>query len=233
MTAIRDPSTPHPPMNARQAIEAYADRIAARSGLPRPARQDARDELVSHLYDAAKANAGSGPPTAAHAQAAIAQLGGDAGAEATFFAPRRGSLPTATFGRRAAAYVVDLALFAILVMPVAIVVMFLTFTWLLGPIAVALLGGAVFGYVEHRWGRTPGKALFGLRPVGPGGRPLTFKEGFLRNLTKAAPPILLADYVIGALIDKGQHLRLCDRLAGTRVVREPAKEPAAGPTVAA
>lgn len=214
------PATPATP-DARSTIEQYADRLAARSGLPDPARGDARAELVSHLYEAAQAKSVAGPPTAAHAQAAIAELGGDAGVEATFFAPRRAQLPTASFGRRAAAYLVDLVLFAVLLLPFAIVAFALSFLWLSGPVGAAVLVAAVAGFVEHRWGRTPGKALFGLRAVGPGGRPPTFKEGFLRNLTKGAPPLLLLDYVVGALLDKGQHLRLCDRLADTRVVREP------------
>lgn len=217
------------PTDARRAIEAYADRLAARSGLPQPARQDARAELVSHLYDAARENAGAGPPTAAHAQAAIAALGGDAAAEATFFAQRRVHLPTATFGRRSAAYLIDFVLLAI---PLA-AVSFLTFAWILGGIGVALAGGFLFGYIEHRWGRTPGKALLGLRAVTASGAPLSFKEAFLRNLSKAAPPFVLADYVVGALVDKGQHLRLCDRLAGTRVVREPHEAKAPAPMVAA
>ena len=211
--------------DARKTIEHYADRLAARSGLPEPARSEARGELVSHLYDAAAARARPATPAAGDAQAAIAELGGDDQADATFFAPRRTALPTAAFGRRAVAYAIDFLLFAVLVLPVAVVVMVFTFAWLLGPVAAALLGGFAFGFVEHRWGRTPGKAAMGLRVVGASGGPPTFKEAFLRNLTKAAPPVALADYVIGAWADRGQRLRLCDRVAGTRVVSAPVAVP--------
>jgi uncharacterized RDD family membrane protein YckC len=223
-----------PPPDARQAIDAYADRLADRSGLPAPARQDARAELVSHLYDAARAKAGAAPPTAAHAQAAIADLGGDAGAEATFFAPRRASLPTASFGRRSGAYLIDIALaVAVGFFPLWVLFGLAGFLPVAGGILVVVAVASLLGWIESRWGRTPGKALTGLRVVGPQGAPPTFREGFLRNLTKGFPVFALADYVIGAMLDKGQHLRLCDRLAGTRVVREPAPAKAAAPMVAA
>jgi uncharacterized RDD family membrane protein YckC len=230
----RTPANASLPTDARAAIESFADRVASRGALPEPARQDARGELVSHLFDAARENAGTGPPSAAHAQAAIDALGGEAGAEATFFAPRRTALPTASFGRRAGAYLIDIALaVAVGFFPLWLLFSLAGFLPVAGGVLVVVAVASLLGWIESKWGRTPGKALTGLRVVGPQGALPTFREGFLRNLTKGFPVFALADYVIGALLDKGQHLRLCDRLAGTRVVREPTHSPAPSPMVAA
>lgn len=233
-TAPTTPRAPTPARDARATIEQYADRLAGRSGLPEPARGDARAELVSHLYDAASAKAAGQPPTQGHAQQAILELGGDAGAEATFFAPRRTGLPTASFGRRAGAYLIDVTLaVAVGFFPLWALFGLAGFLPVAGSVLVVVAVASLLGWIESKWGRTPGKALVGLRVVGPQGALPTFREGFLRNLTKGFPVFVLADYVIGAMLDPGLHLRLCDRLAGTRVVREPQRASAAAPMVAA
>jgi uncharacterized RDD family membrane protein YckC len=69
-------------------------------------------------------------------------------------------------------------------------------------------------------GRSPGKALLGLRVVGPGGAPLDFRSSLIRNALRLVD-ILPSAYVVGlistVLSSKGR--RLGDHAAGTFVVR--------------
>jgi len=70
-------------------------------------------------------------------------------------------------------------------------------------------------------GRSPGKALTGLRVVRANGGPVGFRASLLRNVVRLAD-LLPAFYFLGALLIPvtKRHQRLGDMLAGTLVVRE-------------
>lgn len=90
---------------------------------------------------------------------------------------------------------------------------------------VTILGGIAFGGVfllyfpiaEARFGRTPGKAAFGLRTVKENGLPVGYKEAFLRRLTLYFNIIWL-DALFAFFTAKRQ--RAFDIIAKTIVIRE-------------
>ena len=97
-----------------------------------------------------------------------------------------------------------------------------------------LLAQAVFGLAQFaiQWGyfvcfemlmqgRSPGKAIAGLRVVRDGGLPLGFRESALRNLVRLVDMLPTA-YLVGlvAMIASPDCKRLGDMAAGTIVVRE-------------
>jgi uncharacterized RDD family membrane protein YckC len=98
---------------------------------------------------------------------------------------------------------------------------------------IALAGAAVFvfflGYdiyfEGYRNGRTPGKAVAGLRVVRDGGGPIDVRAAAIRNLLGLAdflPFFYLGGGLIAAVNTRGQ--RLGDMAAGTVVIRERAGE---------
>jgi uncharacterized RDD family membrane protein YckC len=82
-----------------------------------------------------------------------------------------------------------------------------------------------FALLEGIWGRTPGKAAFGLRVVTITGRPIGFRAAALRNILRAADALPLT-YTAGLLSLAGlvsmsvtrRFQRLGDLVAGTIVV---------------
>jgi uncharacterized RDD family membrane protein YckC len=76
-------------------------------------------------------------------------------------------------------------------------------------------------------GRSPGKALFGLRVVRDGGLPVTLRESMLRNLLRMVD-MLPSQYLVGFVsMTLSQDVRrLGDFAAGTIVVREEREAPA-------
>jgi uncharacterized RDD family membrane protein YckC len=82
-------------------------------------------------------------------------------------------------------------------------------------------------------GRTPGKAIMGLRVVKEGGYPLSFIDSVLRNLLRAAD-FLPAGYVLGGLVMAADRRfrRLGDLVAGTMVIIEEAHKVTAAVTLA-
>lgn len=68
------------------------------------------------------------------------------------------------------------------------------------------------GYMQ---GRSPGKALMGLRVSRGGGGPASYRDSFLRNLFLAVPGINFVEAVLPLVSKKG--LRIGDRVSGTRV----------------
>ncbi|MTV26835.1 RDD family protein [Nitriliruptoraceae bacterium ZYF776] len=139
-------------------------------------------------------------------------------------------LPVATVGTRGVAFMVDLAIVvaAILLLNLASDV-FGSQGWVDGWFGIAvvllLVFAIQFGYTttfETLWrGRTPGKAVMGLRVLTNEGAPVGFRHAALRTVT--APIELTASLgaiaVVTALVSPRQQ-RLGDLLAGTTVVRE-------------
>lgn len=76
-------------------------------------------------------------------------------------------------------------------------------------------------------GRSPGKAMFGLRVVRDGGLPLTLRDSAVRNLMRIVD-LLPSSYVVGlaSIIASPSCKRLGDHAAGTIVIREDRPEPA-------
>lgn len=79
-------------------------------------------------------------------------------------------------------------------------------------------------------GRSPGKALFGLRVVRDGGLPIGLRESALRNLLRMVDMMPLSQYLVGlvSMVVSKDVRRLGDFAAGTIVVREE-RAPAARP----
>lgn len=91
----------------------------------------------------------------------------------------------------------------------------------LGTLAAFAGGVAVHGVVQGRTGATPGKALVGLRCVGPDGQPPGVKAGIVRTAGWALDgfPYLLPGLAgFAMLMSTDDETRVGDRLAGTRVV---------------
>lgn len=73
---------------------------------------------------------------------------------------------------------------------------------------------------EAFWrGRTPGKAIFGLRAVSLSGRPVTVGQAALRNIIRYAD-FMLGPFVILIMGSNNRMARLGDLAAGTLVVNE-------------
>ena len=92
---------------------------------------------------------------------------------------------------------------------------------LLGTLGMLGAGIAVHGVVQGRTGATPGKALVGLRCVGPDGHPPGVKAGVVRTAGWALDgfPYLLPGLAgFAMLLSTDDETRVGDRLAGTRVV---------------
>ena len=68
-------------------------------------------------------------------------------------------------------------------------------------------------------GRTPGKAICGLRSVSISGRPLTVGQAFLRNILRYAD-LMLGPFLLLIMGSNNRMARLGDLAAGTLVVNE-------------
>lgn len=77
-------------------------------------------------------------------------------------------------------------------------------------------------------GRSPGKAVIGLRVVRDGGLPITLRESALRNLLRVVDMMPVGQYLVGlvSMILSKDVRRLGDFAAGTIVVREERAGPA-------
>lgn len=86
---------------------------------------------------------------------------------------------------------------------------------ILSPLAVAwaILGLAL---IEVRWGRTPGKALLGLRTISDDGTAVSFGQGVVRRLSILLGPLVFLDVVFALRTPRRQ--RGFDMLAHTEVV---------------
>ncbi len=68
-------------------------------------------------------------------------------------------------------------------------------------------------------GRTPGKAIFGLRSISLSGRPLTVGQALLRNILRYAD-FMLGPFLLLVMGSNNRMARLGDLAAGTLVVNE-------------
>jgi uncharacterized RDD family membrane protein YckC len=102
--------------------------------------------------------------------------------------------------------------------------------WFLISFAVITLYDIFFEV--FRSGRTPGKALNGLRVVRVQGAPVTFLTSAIRNVLRPVD-FLPSAYLLGAVVIlvSGKNQRLGDIVAGTLVVREPKGKVAPAPVV--
>ncbi|HUR62016.1 MAG TPA: RDD family protein [Candidatus Thermoplasmatota archaeon] len=83
-------------------------------------------------------------------------------------------------------------------------------------------GGAVmlyFTWFEGHDGRTLGKRALDLRVLRTDGRPVTYRDAFLRNVAKLSPFILLLDTIMMLLVFGKDKQRISDRFAQTIVVK--------------
>lgn len=95
-------------MDPKTLIENFADEAARRSGLPEPERTEARHELVSHIYEKARALAQAEEPTSEHAKQTIKALGTRIDVHRAFFSGYTFAHPSAGWGRRTSAFAVDI-----------------------------------------------------------------------------------------------------------------------------
>lgn len=86
-------------------------------------------------------------------------------------------------------------------------------------VASAILVLGYFTWFEAREGRSLGKRALELRVQRVDGRPLTYRDAFVRNLVKLSPPILALDTLVMLLAFREQKQRVSDRIADTIVVR--------------
>lgn len=78
--------------------------------------------------------------------------------------------------------------------------------------------------MEWRYGRTPGKAMLGLRAVSEEGTALSFGQAVVRRLTLVfSGPLQLIDWAF-ALFDPRRQ-RAVEKLAHTIVIQDEAPEP--------
>ena len=88
---------------------------------------------------------------------------------------------------------------------------------------IALASGALvlgyFGWLEGREGRSLGKRALGLRVVRVDGKPMTLREGLLRNLAKLAPFLFLLDTLAMLVVLRKDRQRVSDKIAETMVIR--------------
>lgn len=114
----------------------------------------------------------------------------------------------------------------------------------LGDVAALFLALTVLAQFVCEWGyfvaceralggRSPGKALLGLRVVRDGGLPLTLRASVVRNLLRMVDMLPTA-YLVGlvSMVASREHKRLGDHAAGTLVIRTDRPAPAP-PVVAA
>jgi uncharacterized RDD family membrane protein YckC len=88
----------------------------------------------------------------------------------------------ATIARRAAAYIADITLLTLLVLPIQFVVAAYAPFTLVNQVATGLLGLLYFTVLEGRFGVTLGKMALGLRVVGPDGAAPGIPRALLRNV---------------------------------------------------
>lgn len=89
------------------------------------------------------------------------------------------------------------------------------------------------GAIEGRTGRTPGKALMGLRTVAQDGTPMALMQSFGRRLSILGGPLVYIDWLfttdpvralladLGIRVERGRRQRLFDMIFHTVVIADP------------
>jgi len=89
------------------------------------------------------------------------------------------------------------------------------------PAFLVVFLGYNFGFEGH-FGRTPGKALMGLKVLRSDGTKIGYKEAILRNLSKYNQYLIVIDVLIMLIFFNKEKQRGCDRMANTIVVHKKA-----------
>jgi uncharacterized RDD family membrane protein YckC len=166
----------------------------------------------------------------------IARMGSPEEVAAEFMAGV--TLRYASFWRRLAAFVIDMALCIVVVFPITVLAVVLSnqvperdpqgTELVLAGVLLAIVFGIGFAVVglfvfyfpilEGRFGRTVGKRLLGLRVIKEIGTPVGFKEAFLRRLS-----FYFDFFALDALfiLFTARRQRALDIIARTVVIREP------------
>lgn len=146
-------------------------------------------------------------------------------------------LSYASFWRRLAAFVIDMILLVILVLPLSLLVVFVFNSLvpehpqgieyivgafaIFGTVASALVGVGIivlyFPILEGRFGQTVGKRLLGLRVLKENGLPIGYREAFLRRISYYFE-VIVVDALFIPFTPKRQ--RAFDIVARTVVIRE-------------
>ncbi|MGQ0535811.1 MAG: RDD family protein [Methanobacteriota archaeon] len=86
-------------------------------------------------------------------------------------------------------------------------------------VASAVLVMGYFTWTEGHDGRSLGKRALALRVMRTDGKPVTYREAFLRNLVKLQPFVFILDTLIMLLFFRAEKQRVSDRIAETIVVK--------------
>jgi uncharacterized RDD family membrane protein YckC len=211
--------------HARAWTHEFVAGILNRSGLAPDQRSSLHWEILSHVHEAAERRAvatGGTTITLAHVQAVVHELGGADGIAKTFLDQRVAGMARAGFGKRAAAYIIDVLLLVLAFGALSALFVpffwFGFFPWNATPLPYAAAAYAYFVVMEYRAGATLGKMAFKLRAVDQGGAPLTIQAALVRNIAKVFPPLLLIDVIVYLVAFRADDQRGSDRIAETIVV---------------
>ena len=135
--------------------------------------------------------------------------------------------------RRASAYLLDFLFWIVALIILGIVLSLLSiFQWNLTGLGLVIVFVLQWGYgafFEAMFnGRTPGKAVCGLRVVTVSGTPISGTQAFLRNLTWPVEGVLTMAFLpaIASMMLTSRFQRLGDLAAGTMVIVERRPTPA-------
>ena len=232
--------------DARAWLDATVRRILTRHSLGDAERAGITYELMSHLHAAGEARAtaaGRSEVTREDLEAALAEAGGEDRLAAAFVQPLAKPLERVLFWRRLGAFAIDAFLLGIALTFFLAPIMggagsapeSQGFEWVMPwgfhdpalPIALQALisvasAAVVLGYFtwfEAHEGRSLGKRAMELRVMRVDGRPMTYRQSFLRNLAKLAPLLLILDTIIMLVAFADDKQRVSDKIAETVVVR--------------
>jgi uncharacterized RDD family membrane protein YckC len=130
---------------------------------------------------------------------------------------------TSVTGRRVGAFLLDVLLVNLLQVPLAVPVVALSSSQTEATEMARLLGllvaAAYFVIAETVWGRTPGKAMLGIRVVNTAGARIDFGQSLGRNAARFIDLLLWGIPAFLSISRSPLHQRLGDKWAGTVVVR--------------
>jgi uncharacterized RDD family membrane protein YckC len=195
---------------------------------------DARRELASHLFDLAAARAVGREMTLADVEAAwlefspraIHLLREDAAPAIEAAATGAPFVPiprTASWRRRFAAYLLDVAAMVATVVISALVLIELM-SETADPLEILVMIDllillVIMSVFEARRGATPGKQTFHLRTVDAQGRNPSWVRALIITVPKIFPPLLALDTILGLLTGVRDRRRLTERLTDLRVIQ--------------
>lgn len=187
--------------------QSYIDQVVTQ--LPRDAalRQQVAMELRSHIAE--RVEHGDSP------EEALRQLGDPQTLAESYLAAV--PLIPVSFGRRAAAKLLDVAVFIAVCAPIALIFWW-RFEFFAGVLVAGLLLAVSAFYplvAEYRFGKTLGKHWLGLRVVRESGARISFGQSVVRQL-----PVFLEVFWIDVLfaLFTDKHQRAFELLSKTRVV---------------